>query len=213
MQCCTNPEAIPLFFAVRDQILMDVRERMQGLVAINHAMYGIIRVPGAFVPFGVQLTNFLDMLWLTHKILRVVGMTEDHESITAAAAQGRQMWVKNAAVGVLTDLYTFTAGGAVTLGLTSSLLAGDAFAAALSAFAATDLVFVGAMSIISGAVSAITAAISRPHLAAAIGELVATLQTLWLFCPDLRRRPLDEVLLSRPYHLLLAGRATLRLQP
>jgi hypothetical protein len=196
MQCCTNPEAIPLFVTVRKQILADVSQRIQGIMTTNYALYAAVRVPGAVVPFGIQLTNFLDTIRLTHKILRVVGMTEDHESIASAAAAGRIMWVKNAAVGVLTDLYTFTAGGAVSLSLASTVLMGDSFAAALSAFAATDLVFVGAISVISGAVSAITGAISRPHLATSITELISTLQTLWLLCTDVRRRPVDEVLSS-----------------
>lgn len=198
MQCCGSPDAALRFMSLRRTIHEDVRQRLQGFASINYALYAAARMPGAIVPFGVQLTNFLDMLRLTDRMLRAVGMTDDAVAAAGAAGAGRLMWLKNAAVGALNDIYTFTAGGAVTLSLTSAALAGEGFAAALSAFAATDLVFVGAMSVISGAVSAITGAVSRPHMVAAIAELVSTMQTLWLWHPDVRRSEPAQVRARTP---------------
>jgi hypothetical protein len=98
-----------------------------------------------------------------------------------------QLWAQEALAGALADVYTFAAGGAVTLGLTSALVAGDSLATAMSAFAAADVAFVGAVSLIAGAVSAISAAVARPRLVKAVVELIATAQTLWLLFPSARR--------------------------
>jgi hypothetical protein len=187
MQYCKDATMIPRFLALREAVKSDVGARLKRYETINYALYAAARVPAAIVPFGVQVANFIDMLRLVRNMLIAVGMTDDALMEHSAADAGRKVLLQNALVGAMADVYTFMSGGAITLGLTTAAVAGDGLVTAMHAFAVMDPLVVGAVSLMAGAVSAVAAALTRPLMVRSLGELIASVQTMWLAFPTMRR--------------------------
>ena len=192
VQCCLPGGQAATFVAVRHAVRDDVAARLAKYERVNMLLFAATRMPTAVIPFGVQVANFVDVLRLVRNMLAAIGMTDDGALERASAGVGRQAWLQEALAGALADVYTFAAGGAVTLGLTTAVAAGDSLATAMGAFAAVDVAFVGAVTVIAGAVAAISAAMSRPHLVKALTELIATAQTMWALYPCARRKSRSE---------------------
>lgn len=192
LQCCQPGGPAATYVAVRHIVRTDIATRLARYERVNMLLFAATRVPTAVIPFGVQVANFVDVLRLVRNILSAIGMTDDGTLERAGASAGRQAWSQEALAGALADVYTFAAGGAVTLGLTTAVAAGDSLATAMGAFAAVDVAFVGAVTVIAGAVAAISAAVSRPHLVRALTDLIATAQTLWVLRPPVRRTRRSE---------------------
>ena len=61
--------------------------------------------------------------------------------------------------------------------------------AAVETLDAVDFALLGSASLVTGAVAAVGAALSRPDMVESLASLIATLQTLWLVFPSIRRHP------------------------
>lgn len=77
-------------------------------------------------------------------------------------------------------------------GLTETLLMGEGILAAVDSLGALDFALLGSSSLVTGAVAAIGAALTRPDMVKSMANLIATLQTLWLVFPAVRRHEQDE---------------------
>lgn len=58
---------------------------------------------------------------------------------------------------------------------------------AIDTLGAADFALLGSASLVTGAVAAVGAALSRPDMVQSLASLIATLQTLWLVFPQMRR--------------------------
>ena len=63
--------------------------------------------------------------------------------------------------------------------------------AAIETLSAVDFALLGSASLVTGAVAAVGAALSRPDMVESLASLIATLQTLWLVFPHIRRNDQD----------------------
>jgi hypothetical protein len=59
--------------------------------------------------------------------------------------------------------------------------------AAVQGLSVADFALLGSASLVTGAVAAVAAALTRPDMVASMTDLIATLQTLWLLFPEVRR--------------------------
>lgn len=64
--------------------------------------------------------------------------------------------------------------------------------AAVETLGAVDFALLGSASFVTGAVAAVGAALSRPDMVESLASLIATLQTLWLVFPQIRRSDDDH---------------------
>jgi hypothetical protein len=90
--------------------------------------------------------------------------------------------------------------GSCGVGVADTLLA-EGIAAAAQTLTVADFALLGSASLLTGACAAIGSALSRPDMVESMSDLIATLQTLWLLFPEMRRST-DSVSEQVRFHLL-----------
>lgn len=126
----------------------------------------------------------LDMLRVVRAMLATGGVQGQ------AAVGSEPGCASDAPACACADTYTYAAAAAVALGLHASAggaAGGPRFGAAMAALAGEDAAVSGGATILAGQAARLSAAAGQPELVEAVGAVVATTQTLWLWVESVRR--------------------------
>ncbi|GLI60649.1 hypothetical protein VaNZ11_002846 [Volvox africanus] len=175
-------EELPRVRALSASIEMDLQNRVAHLARVNAPLHFLSRASVALVPFGVMTVNFLGILRLMASMLQCVGMRGDTSAKKALGLLGAKNAAFVTAIDSMGDVYSFAVFSTVLADLQ-----GLGLVEAAAAMDVLDGLMLGSISAVTGAVSALGAYLSRPLVVRASAEFLASLQTIYVLNPAMRR--------------------------
>ncbi|KXZ55315.1 hypothetical protein GPECTOR_3g449 [Gonium pectorale] len=160
----------------------ELQARVEHLARVNAPLHFLKRASVALVPFGVMTVNFLGILRLMATMLGCVGMRGDTSANKALGLLGAQNAALVTAVDSMGDVYSFAVFATVLADLQ-----GMGLMEAAAAMDVLDGLMLGSISVVTGAVSALGAYLSRPVVVRAAASFLASLQTIHVLNPSMRR--------------------------
>ncbi|EFJ44928.1 hypothetical protein VOLCADRAFT_94709 [Volvox carteri f. nagariensis] len=173
---------LPRVRALSASIESDLHDRVAHLSRVNAPLHFLTRASVALVPFGVMTVNFLGILRLMANMLQCVGMRGDTSANKSLGLLGAKNAALVSAVDSLGDVYSFAVFTTVLADLQ-----GLGLVEAAAAMDVLDGLMLGSISVVTGAVSALGAYLSRPLVVRAAAEFLASLQTIYVLNPSMRR--------------------------
>lgn len=174
------PRVLRLCAAVED----DVRATVQSYREVNKLKHGLKRGAVALVPFAVHAVNLAGMMRLVRNMMADTGMVLDKQTGKGVAKLSAPVAGKVAAIECLGDVYQY---GVMAM-FAADLALGAAADAVLATSVLLDGLLLGSICVVTGTISAIGAALTRPAMVHSVARFLATLQTLYLLSPTMRRQ-------------------------
>ncbi|GIL91053.1 hypothetical protein Vretimale_9479 [Volvox reticuliferus] len=175
-------EELPRVRALSASVEADLQDRVAHLARVNLPLHFLSRASVALVPFGVMTVNFLGILRLMASMLQCVGMRGDTSANKALGLLGAKNAALVTAIDSMGDVYSFAVFSTVLADLQ-----GLGLVEAAAAMDVLDGLMLGSISAVTGAVSALGAYLSRPVVVRASAEFLASLQTIYVLNPAMRR--------------------------
>ncbi|GLC43230.1 hypothetical protein PLESTF_000406300 [Pleodorina starrii] len=180
--CTWLAEELPRVRSLSGRIEEELQGRVAHLGKVSAPLHFLSRASVALVPFGVMTVNFLGILRLMANMLQCVGMRGDSSANRALGLLGAKSAAFVTAIDSMGDVYSFAVFSTVLADLQ-----GLGLVEAAAAMDVLDGLMLGSISVVTGAVSALGAYLSRPIVVRAAAEFLASLQTIHVLNPAMRR--------------------------